>query len=246
MSSVDIVAAVEPPVASNYQHYPDYLQDFTHFLDFLAKHPNVVSAPTNKRVMQPSMASFDKTLSGIEKAYGKAIKKREPVYQDSEDSDWTTMADKKPAVATSVDLPQEKPKVIFATPPLDSDIEKAVLKRAAVESKPVHLAPASVQPKVIDTLGCQLLGKKACRKQLETVCTSTLAAHIVTFDKISREPDKFAKQLEFLRAKAARFGVEKLGLDRAKKNTFETVSNGRVGDRDFMAEWRDTDSADSG
>jgi len=208
-------------------------------LDFLESHPNVVSAETGKFVARPSAASFDKTLSQIEAA-SSTVRKLKSVRraQDSEDSDWTV--EDKPKAG------QVTPQVVFMTPPVDQFIEEASVKRAQVVSdKPGIASTVAMPQRVADIQGCVLLGKKACRKQLETVCTPALAAHIVTFDKISREPGKFAKQLDFLRGKAQRFGVTKLDLDRAKKDTFSSVSNGRVADRDFEAEWRDTESSGS-
>jgi len=208
------------------------LLDFQRFLDFLYEHPNVVSAETKKFVRMPDATSFDKTLSQIERAFPAVVKDKSRAVVDPVGG-VCAMVDKpeSPAVLTSVR--SDVPAVL--TSPKQTEV---------VAKDKSSVVTNTGSSKVVGAPSVKLLGKKLCCNRLETVCSKTLAAHIVSHDKISRVPDEFDKQLAFLVRKRERLGCDKLGLNRVRMEGAGSLIPDRcAAERDFEAEWRASETS---
>jgi len=219
MDPSSIIAVLSPPDVTKYDDYSRYLHNFDLFLQFLDRHPNVVSAETQKPFKAPALKSFDKTLESVKAALGNVSKPalrsrlQGPVESSASDDD--------SVLVTPVTTVLPEVSSVLPTPQL-------------VVSPPPTKVLAPVVP---DVDGCTLLGKKKCVALLKEICSDKLAAHLVAYDKINRVPEEFQLQLDFLRRKSQKHGGVKLGLDLPKKDSFSTVSNGRTPYPDFKALW---------
>jgi len=241
----DIVAYVSPPREVAFAKFTDYLQAFTHFLDFLERHPNVGNEQTKKRVTLPSKSSLDKVSADVLSRIKGA--------PESEDSDWeiprrgTSSHSPPPCQAIEPEAPVLTPATTVVSVPLDQRLQ-ALRSSPPPPPRPAGLpvgsVPAGLPVSVVDSKGAVLLGKKKVKKALLEFCTEELAAHLVSLDKVSREPGEFERELDFFRRKSARHGGCMLGLDTTREGVFTVMGNGRPTSADFMAMWESSEASE--
>jgi len=176
--SREIVAYLSPPSEERYQKYSDYLQDFEHFLEKLAKHPNVASAQTQKRPVVPSSSSLDNTIARVR------AKLPQRVLQSSDSE-------------TEGEAPR-------CTTPVSVTSAVLVERPIPAKTEPVDILDSIRSAR--DPEAAAQIGKKAAKATLKNWCSPGLADRLVDVNRVSRKPSDFNAVVEFIRIKSEKHG----------------------------------------
>jgi len=217
--------------------YSDYLHAFGQFLQFLGRHPEVGNEQTRKAVKLPSAESVDKTMSRVRLALARVCNRLNADELESSISgdgscSVSYVDTEQDAVVIPVPATNEVASGSATVVPQLEDVKNLPV---VVEQRPgvVVQQPVSVP----DVDGFRLLGKKRVKNSLRAYCDEVLATHLVATDKISRVPEEFERQLDFLRRKSERHGGVMLGLNSTRFGVFSSMGNGRLTSAEYEALW---------